>query len=423
MMKAFPAFPYAMNKTISQRLCTLAIGAAWLACSSAWAQADPSLLAAATAARSDYLKGLAQLVNLDSGSQDGAGLAQVADVLAARLRGLGADVQLQAAPPAAGKMVLGTLRGTGTKNLMLLIHYDTVFGAGDAARRPFRMAGNKAYGPGVADAKGGAMLILQALAIARARRVHGYKTLTILFNPDEEVGSQGSRTAIRALAAQQDAVLVFEPPDAERVIIATNGIAYLHLDVQGLASHAGSAPEKGHNAALELAHQVLAMRNLGNAEKGTTVNWTMLRAGEKMNIIPDQASATGDMRYGDPRELARVQADADNSTAAVLIPETRAQVKVEPGRPPFSRNAATDALAAQAVAIYGEMGKALTPTAMRYGTDAGFAFQPGAAKPMVLDGLGIVGDRLHSPDEWADLDSITPRLYLAVRLIEALSRP
>jgi glutamate carboxypeptidase len=412
-----------MKKNIAHRLGTLAIGAAALVCNHVLAQADNTLMAAAEAAKPKFLKGLAQLVDVDSGSQDGAGLDKVADVLAARLKTLGAEVKVTAAAPSAGKMVVGTWRGTGSKNLMLMIHYDTVFGPGDAAKRPFRVAGNKAYGPGVADAKGGAMMILQALAIARTRGLNGYKTLTVLFNPDEEIGSPGSRAAIRELAAQQDAVLLFEPPDAERVIVATNGIAYLHLDVQGLAAHAGSAPEKGNNAALELAHQVLAMRNLGSAEQGTTVNWTMLRSGEKMNIIPDQASATGDMRYSIPGELARVQNDADQLSARTLIPGTTAKVKVDATRPPFSRNAATDALAAQAVAIYQELGKTLAPTAMRYGTDAGFAYQPGSAKPVVLDGLGIVGDRLHSPDEWADLDSIAPRLYLTVRLLESLSRP
>jgi len=412
-----------MNKPIRHRLRALAASAAILSCNQAVAQADTSLMAAAEASRPGFVKGLAQLVDLDSGSQDGAGLAKVADILAARLKALGADVKVTAAAPAAGPTVLGTLRGTGTNNLMLMIHYDTVFGVGDAARRPFRVDGNKAYGPGVADAKGGAMLILQALAIARARGFNGYKTLTILFNPDEEIGSPGSRAMIRDLAARQDAVLLFEPPDAERVIIATNGIAYLHLDVQGLASHAGSAPEKGSNAALELAHQVLQLRNLGNAGKGTSVNWTMLRSGEKMNIIPDKASATGDMRYSIPQELARVQSDADKLSAAILIPGTSAKVTVDATRPPFSRNAATDALAARAVAIYGEIGKTLAPTAMRYGTDAGFAYQAGSARPIVLDGLGIVGDRLHSPDEWADLDSVAPRLYLTVRLLESLAQP
>jgi glutamate carboxypeptidase len=397
--------------------------AASVACANAWPQADSSLLTAAGAAKGAYLQGLAQLVNLDSGSLDGAGLARVADVLAARLTALGAKVQVKAAPPSAGPLVVGTLAGTGSRNLMLMIHYDTVFGAGDAARRPFRMEGSRAYGPGVADAKGGAMMILQALEIARARGLHGYKTLTVLFNPDEEVSSPGSRAAIRELSAQQDAVLIFEPPDAERVIIATNGVAWVHLEVKGLASHAGSAPEKGHNAALELAHQVLQLRELGSAAAGTTVNWTLLRAGEKGNIIPDQASATADMRYGDERELARVQGAAEKISVTVVIPGTSARINVEPVRPPFSRNAATDTLAARAVNIYRELDKTLVPTAMRYGTDAGFAYQAGSARPMVLDGLGIVGDRLHSSDEWADLDSITPRLYLTVRLLETLSAP
>lgn len=409
-----------MKKPLQHSL--LALAAAF-ACSHASAQADPALLAAAEVGKAAYLQGLAQLVNLDSGSSDGPGLARVADALAARLRTLGAQVQVKAAPPSAGPLVIGTLAGAGSKNLMLMIHYDTVFGVGDAAKRPFRMAGNKAFGPGVADAKGGAMMILQALAIAKSRGFQSYRTLTILFNPDEEISSPGSRAAIHDLAAQQDAVLVFEPPDAERVIIATNGIAYLHLDVAGLASHAGSAPEKGHNAAIELAHQLLQLRDLGNAEKGTTVNWTLLRAGQKANIIPDHASATADMRYADPAELQRVQTAATTLGATLLVPGTRATVKLDAVRPPFSRNAATDALAAQAVGIYRELGKTLVPTAMRYGTDAGFAWQPGSAKPMVLDGLGIVGDRLHSPDEWADLDSITPRLYLAVRLLETLSAP
>ena len=412
-----------MKKHLHHHLRTLVVSAMCLACSTAWAQTDNGLLAAAEAAKPDFVKGLAQLVNLDSGSLDGAGLSQVSDVLAKRLEALGAQVKVSAAAPSAGKMIVGTLRGTGSKNLMLMIHYDTVFGVGDAAKRPFRVEGNKAFGPGVADAKGGAMMILQALDIAKARGFKGYKTVTILFNPDEETGSQGSRAMIRELSAQQDAVLLFEPPDAERVINATNGIAYLKLDVKGLASHAGSAPEKGHNAALELAHQVLQLRNLGDAAKGTSVNWTMLRSGEKMNIIPDQASATGDMRYGDAQEPARVQRDADKLTPTILIPGTSAKVHVEATRPPFSRNAGTDGLAAQAVAIYREIGKTLEPTAMRYGTDAGFAYQPGSAKPLVLDGLGIVGERLHSPDEWADLNSVPARLYLTVRLLETLSKP
>lgn len=385
-------------------------------------QPDRALLQAAQQRKDALVKDMAVLTNIDSGTDNAAGLAQVEAVLVERLKAVGASVEILAAPPAAGKMIVGKLQGTGTKNIMLMIHYDTVFGAGDAAKRPFRIAGNKAYGPGVADAKSGALLIVHALAIARERNFKDYKTLTVLFNPDEEKSSLGSRAMISTLSAGQDYVLVFEPPEADVVTVATNGIAYVHLDVKGRASHAGSAPEAGRNAAIELSNQVVQLKDLGSAAKGTTVSWTVLQAGDRVNIIPEKASATADMRMSDVGELARVQADADKIIQHKLIPDTEVTVKVENRRPPFSRNAATDRLAATADGVYRELGKSIKPLAMRYGTDAGFAYNPKAAKPVVLDGMGIVGDRIHSSDEWADLDSVAPRLYLTVRMLELMGK-
>ena len=402
-------------------LMTLAAGLSTLL--AAQAQVDQPLLDAATARQPALVRDLAELVNIDSGTDDAAGLGRVEALLAKHLRGVGAEVEIVPAPPAAGKTVVGRLHGDGTKNLMLMIHYDTVFGVGEAARRPFRVEDNKAYGPGVADAKGGALLILYAIDIARSQGFRGWKTLTVVFNPDEEKSSLGSRAIIRTLSAQQDAVLVFEPPEADRVTVGTNGIAYVHLDVKGKASHAGSAPEAGRNAAMELANQLLQLKDLGSAAKGTTVNWTVVQAGDRVNIIPDKASATADMRMSDLSEIARVQADADRLVQHKLIPETTVSVVVENRRPPFSKNAASDQLAATADSIYRELGKSIAPVVMRYGTDAGFAYDPASpAKPVVMDGMGIVGDRIHSPDEWADLDSIVPRLYLTVRMLQAMSK-
>ena len=402
-------------------LITLAAGLGTLL--AAQAQVDQPLLDAATARKPALVRDLAELVNIDSGTDDAAGLGRVEALLAKHLRDVGAEVEIVPAPPAAGKTVVGRLHGDGTKNLMLMIHYDTVFGVGEAARRPFRAEGGKAYGPGVADAKGGALLILYAIDIARSQGFKGWKTLTVVFNPDEEKSSLGSRAIIRTLSAQQDAVLVFEPPEADRVTVGTNGIAYVHLDVKGKASHAGSAPEAGRNAAMELANQLLQLKDLGSAAKGTTVNWTVVQAGDRVNIIPDKASATADMRMSDLSEIARVQADADRLVQHKLIPETTVSVVVENRRPPFSKNAASDQLAATADSIYRELGKSIAPVVMRYGTDAGFAYDPASpAKPVVMDGMGIVGDRIHSPDEWADLDSVVPRLYLAVRMLEQMSK-
>jgi hypothetical protein len=112
-------------------------------------------------------------------------------------------------------------------------------------------------------------IILHALAIARQRGLHDYRTVTVLFTPDEEKGSLGSREIIGSLSAQRDWVLSYEPPDGERVIVGTKGIAHVQMDVVGRASHAGSAPEKGRNAVIEVAAQILQLDHLGDAAKGT----------------------------------------------------------------------------------------------------------------------------------------------------------
>jgi glutamate carboxypeptidase len=409
-----------MKKLVSRKLLILIC---YAFCGNGFAALDPDLLNAAQKKQKSFVEDLQTLVNIDSGTDNQLGLAKVEVFLAKRLKTLGAKVEVLAAPPAVGNIIVGRFNGKGSKNIMMMIHYDTVFERGEAAKRPFKIAGNKAFGPGVADAKGGALIILHALDIARKRGNAGYHTLTVLFNPDEEKSSLGSRQLIKTLSAQQDVVLIYEPPEADRVTVATNGIAWVHLAVKGLSAHAGSAPEKGRNAALELSNQILQLKDLGNPAKGTTVNWTAMQAGNKdhVNIIPDQASAMADMRMSDLTELDRVQQDADKIIQNKLIPDTKVNVVVENRRPPFSKNAASDNLASVANSIYQELGKTIEPVAMRYGTDAGFAYNPAISKPAVLDGMGIVGDRIHSSDEWADLDSVAARLYLTVRMLELLA--
>jgi len=124
------------------------------------------------------------------------------------------------------------------------------------------------------------------------------------------------------------------------------------------------------------------------------------------------------MRLSMISEVARVQKDANRIIGKKLIPGTEVSVRVENRRPPFTKNAHTDALALAAKGIYQDLGRTLEPVAMRFGTDAGYAYNPANPKQTVLDGLGIVGDKLHSADEWADLDSIAPRIYLTVKLLE-----
>jgi hypothetical protein len=126
---------------------------------------DSGLFAAAEAEAPAVVRDLERLVNIDSGTGDAGGLGKVGAFLVARLRELGAKVETTSAAPSAGSSVTGTLRGKGTRDLLLMIHVDTVFAPGEAARRPFRREGNRAFGPGVADAKGGVAIILLRLRL------------------------------------------------------------------------------------------------------------------------------------------------------------------------------------------------------------------------------------------------------------------
>lgn len=393
-----------------------------LACTSAIASAPQDLLEKAKAEQSSYLDTLKTLVSVDTGTGTQQGLTDVGALLVKRLQALGATVQTSAATPSVGNNIVGTFKGTGSKNFMLMVHYDTVFGPGAAAKRPFRIEGERAYGPGVADAKGGVAMILHAIKLLQDQRFTDYASLTVLFNPDEEMGSVGSRQIIAELARKHDYVFSYEPPDKDAVTVATNGINQLLLEVRGRSSHAGSAPENGRNALTELAHQIVQLKDLGDPSKGTTVNWTLAKAGEKANIIPALATAEADMRYADLSETDRVLADAQRISQAGLIPDTQTTVTLRKGRPPLARNAGSEALAKTAQQVYGQIDRSLEPIAMRFGTDAGYAYVPGSDKPAVLETMGVVGAGLHADDEYIELASVAPRLYLTVAMIMHLSK-
>ncbi|SMS09565.1 Carboxypeptidase G2 [Pseudomonas viridiflava] len=379
------------------------------------------LLKKAETEQTAYLETVRQLVDVDTGTGQAPGLKTISALLVERLKALGAEVSTTPATPSAGDNIVGTIKGSGTRSFLLMVHYDTVFGPGTAAKRPFKQDGVRAYGPGVADAKGGVAMILHSLKLLQEEGFKDFGTLTVLFNPDEETGSSGSKKIIAELARQHDYVFSYEPPDKDAVTVATNGINGVILDVKGKSSHAGSAPEAGRNAAIELAHQILQLKDLGDPAKGTTVNWTLIKGGEKRNIIPSSASAEADMRYSDLSESDRVIADAQRIVQKKLIDGTEVSVRLEKGRPPLAKNPGSEQLAKTAQTLYGKIGRNIEPIAMRFGTDAGYAYVPGSEKPAVLETMGVVGAGLHADDEYIELSSIAPRLYLTVALIKQLS--
>jgi glutamate carboxypeptidase len=390
----------------------------------ALAAPDARLFGASQKAEPEVIETLRELVHIESGSANLEGVAKIGDYCEARLKALGARTERIKPARGHGSLVKASFSGTGTQRIALIAHMDTVYPANTLATQPYKRDGNKLYGPGIADDKGGIAVILHSLKLLNDAGWRNYARLTVLLNADEEIGSGGSSELITSLGEEHDVVLSFEPTAAkavaktEGVLLGTSGIASATMEVQGRSSHAGAAPDAGRNALVELSYQILQTKDVAKGIPGTQLNWTKATAGEVGNQIPEKASAHGDVRLqardGAEKLKAALQEKVDSSR---LVPDTRTTIKLEVGRPAFSAGERGRALAQHAQKIYAELdGRqlALIPTTGG-GTDAAFAARSG--KAVVLESLGLAGFGYHARDEYIEVDSIVPRLYLASRLL------
>jgi len=404
--------------------------AAVVGCGSAQAAPVAAVQDLARDQQQPLLDTLRDLVSIESGSKDVEGLEKIAALIAERLRALGGAVEvvpptdvyrMEDTPAKTGAMVKAEWKGSGTKKVLLIAHMDTVYLRGMLKDQPFRIdeASGRAYGLGIADDKQGVALILHTVAMLNKLGFKDYGTLTVLVNGDEEISSPGSRSTISRVASTQDAVFSFEGGGSDGgVRLATSGIGSAYLTVDGKASHAGAAPERGVNALYELAHQVLQLRDLSQNDKGLKLNWTVAQAGTNRNVIPARATAQADARALRVSDFDALQAKLQERVKNQLVPDAKVQLKFEVRRPPLEATPASRKLAAHGKAIYDELGLPMTvaDVATGGGTDAAFAALQ--TKGAVVEGFGLVGFGAHSNDaEYVRVDSIVPRLYLATRLV------
>jgi glutamate carboxypeptidase len=382
-----------------------------------------------------FLETVKELVSIESGSGDREGLDRISALIADRLRALGGKVRFVEpgsdiyrmfdTPERPGRMVEARFEGNGTKKFRLIAHMDTVYLKGMLDQQPFRVEGTRAYGLGIADDKQGIALILHALALLKATGFRDYGLITVFIDGDEEVSAPSSRELFGKLGAEHDATFSCERTlEDHRLSLTTAGIGAVTLEVQGRASHAGSDPEKGRNALYELAYQLLQMRDLSNPATGVKVNWTVANAGTNRNVIPDRATAVGDVRVLRVADLDLVEQRVRERISKHLIPDTTVKMNLERRRPPLQLNPRAEALAKHAQKIYGEIGKtlAISTEAEGGGTDAAFAALN--TDHPVIERFGVVGFGAHSNSaESIDADSIAPRLYLLARMVIDLSRP
>ena len=405
-----------------------------LATTSVYAVTPAQVKQAVTADQQAYLNTLKDLVNIESGSKDLAGVNQIAKLVAERLKNTGAEVSLietkdiyrmDDTPAQTGPVVKAVLTGQGKSKIMLIAHMDTVYQKGMLKDQPFRVEGNKAYGLGIVDDKQGVAAIIHVLETLKKINFQDYGTITVLMNSDEEISSPGSRKLITEIGQQQDIVLSFEGGGKDGSLrLATSGIGAAYLDIKGKSSHAGVKPEDGVNALTELAHQVGQMQNLSNPQTGLKLNWTVATAGKTRNVIPDSATAQADVRALKVEDFDQLEKTLQDTVKNKKLAESQVSVKFEVRRPPLVANDKAKKLAEQAQSIYKNelnLPMNVVSTATGGGTDAAFAGAKSDAA--VIEGMGLSGDGAHSSHaEYILIDSIVPRLYMATRLIMDASK-
>jgi len=289
---------------------------------------DARIWAAAEAARPAQLELLKSVVNIDSGTSDVEGGRKVAAVLIPKLKALGANIEvIPAEAPGLPENLVATLKGTGKTRILLIGHIDTVFGPGTVANWSYRQEGDRITGPGVGDEKGGVVQAVTALQILKDQGFKGFGTLTLLIETSEERGSPGTRALIDRLVKSHDVELNLEPGDApDLVTVWRKGSATFSIDVKGRPAHAGVAPQDGRNAAVELINQLAVVETFPHSGQGLTANLTIIQAGSRYNIIPEDARAQINVCIREKADLERVEAAFQKSARTTVIPDTKVTV-------------------------------------------------------------------------------------------------
>ncbi|MGY3652172.1 glutamate carboxypeptidase [Bradyrhizobium sp. LM4.3] len=234
--------------------------------------------------------------------------------------------------------------GSNEKPVLLMGHRDTVFGKGEAGRRPFTIQDKRAYGPGVADMKSG---VVMNIFVATAFHKFGGSPhpIKVLITSDEEIGSPSSRPVIEREGRAARAVFNSEPGrPTGNIVTGRKGGIFMHVAITGKAAHSGANFAAGVSAIGELAHKIVQIHALTDLDKGITLNVGLVSGGQSVNTTAPYAEGQIDMRYVDPADRARVMAAIEAIIATSYVPGTSATLTVKGEFVPVVQSADSKAL-------------------------------------------------------------------------------
>ncbi|MCS6870161.1 MAG: M20 family metallopeptidase [Anaerolineae bacterium] len=356
---------------------------------------------------------VSDLANFETPTTDKAAVDALGAFVRQKVEALGAQVTVFPRQ-AVGDILLAKWNAQASgKPIVFFMHLDTVWQLGTLAQRPVHVEGDRLIGPGTWDMKASIGVVLSVLAGLQERGAFPNRPIWALFTTDEETGSLHSWEIIEEVARQAGLCLVME-------FAATNGgiktwrkgIANYQVSVIGKASHAGNAPEKGVNAVVELAHQILRITELNRLDLGTSVSVTVIQGGTATNVIPERAVAQVDVRFKTQAEAERVHQALVSLTP--VLNGARVEVTQRGQRPPMERDATMIRSYEQLKAIVAELGMELPEEGSGGGSDGNITAALGIP---TLDGLGPLGEGAHAAHEQVLISSIPARAAMLDALL------
>lgn len=381
---------------------------------------------------------LRELTAISSPSGDAEGLERMAERLAAELGQRGLAAEIRAEPSAEAGRSLPVLYGRGADtskgHLLLIGHFDTVLSAA-----PSRLDGDRLVATGAIDMKGGLVTLLGALDLLSHRGLKPPADLLLVAVPDEEVGGELSRTAIRTWGETARALWVLEPGEpagsSETMVAGRRGMFQWRLDVRGTSAHSGLHYWEGRSALAAAARWVAEAEALSRKQGGPTVNTGRLVGGDtsfvddlaashdflgterQLNVVPDRAVAEGEVRF------LRLQDRGETLQNLVDLAEavgrrTGTSLTFTPGPviPPVDPESPHSALGRRAVELAAARGWSLEIETDRGGISFP-NFLPDPSRIPILDGLGPVGGGMHTREEFVSLESLRRRIVLLADLM------
>jgi glutamate carboxypeptidase len=350
---------------------------------------------------------LADLVNIDSGSYDKPGVDAVGERLAAFFASEGIETSV-IANEGFGDALKAHVAGSGGANrpIVLMGHRDTVFPKGETARRPFTVDGRRAHGPGVADMKAG--LVLNAFVLAAFHRLGGSAApLVGLFTSDEEIGSPACRPIIEDTARTARAVFNSEPGrPSGNIVTGRKGGVFMRIEVFGKAAHSGGNFKDGISAVGELAHKIVALHAITDLDRGTTVNVGLISGGQSVNTTAPHAVAEADLRYVTLPDRDAAMARIEAIVASSTVPGATAKLIIKGEFHPLVQDEGAKALFDVYRDAMGDLGRTVEGEFSGGCADSGFTASVGCP---TLCGVGPVGGRVHTAEEFLEIDTLVPR--------------